>query len=274
MPARPGSWLVLATITATFAGCGEGLLGEDGLSELTGFDEFDAPTSPAWMVRWMLEGDVHDGPPQSVETEQVYMRYEAEEEDAWYEYMDYLEVIAPAIDTPPEEAIRHVGEYSFAVGVPMLLDDLDGDGVHRAPSGDEYDELWGVSTESVLLYVDGSLDQIASVQPIGMEILSDECECILEIEQGLNYTMVEFDVLNLWWELEELQQEEDGWDDGELRVLWPDHPNVQNSDHEGAFTVEGAGRVEDWFHGGVESFLGPAWWTWFHDEPGEGGEER
>jgi len=274
MPTRPGTCLVLAAISATFTGCGEGLLGEEGLDDLTGFDELEAPISPAWVVRWMLEEDVHDGPAQLVEAEQVYMQFEAEEEDAWYEYMDFLEVIAPTLDAPPQQAIREVGDYAFAVGVPMLLDDLDGDGVYGVPEGEEHDELWGVSTESVLLYVDGDLDRMASVQPVGLAVLSEECDCTIEIQPGLNTTRVEFDVLGWWQEIDEIDDGEDGWEDPDLKVLWPDHPYVSLTDHEGAFAVESAWQVEEWFHGGIQAYLGPAWWAWFHDEPGVDEEER
>jgi hypothetical protein len=108
------------------------------------------------------------------EDDDVFMLYEAEDDDTYYEYVDFLEVLAPAISSPPADAIRHSDAHAYAVGVPMLLDDLDGDGEHQPPSGVDRAELWGVSSDSVLLYVDGDLGAMAAEQPVGLAILASD----------------------------------------------------------------------------------------------------
>jgi len=252
---------------AALAGCGEGLLGEDGLEDLTGHDELDLPGAPAWVVRWMLDDDFTDGDPIELGHGDLFVNYE-DEEEIEFEYVDFLEVRLPAVSSPPEAAIRPAGEdTSFAVGVPMLMNDLDEDGAWQVPGEEEAGDLWGVSATSAFLFVEGNLEELARTQPVGLEMMSDECECFLSIEQGLQYTLIELDVLNLWWELSEVEDDgEDGELEEGLRVLWPDHPSVLTSDHEESFVVLSIDALEDWFEGGIEAFTGPAWWTWFRDE--------
>ncbi len=260
---------LLPLLALLLGGCGEGLLGEEGLEELTGWNDVDLPTAPAWSVRWMLADGWVDGDPVKVDSEDVYMLYEEEAEDTWYEYVDYLEVTAPEVALPPADAIRTAEAFTFAVGLPLLLDDRDADGDWTPPDHEEWNELWGASAMSAFLYADGDLDHLGDSLPVGLDMMSDECECVLEIEEGTQLTMIEIDVLGQWWDLvegEEEDEEGDEDDEWDMTVLWPDHETVLTTDHEGALAVDAVEGLDEWFDGGIEALLGEAWWTWF---PGE-----
>ena len=264
-------WLPAMALALVLPGCGEGLLGMEHLPELTGFDDLDIPESPAWVIRWMMEEAWVDGEPLPVFEEDMYFEWEEDDEDTWYHYVDFMEVLAPDLVEPPGEAIRgHGAEYLYAVGLPMLLDDHDHDGFYQPPVPDDPGDLWGATPYSALLWVDGNLDLFADSQPVGMEMFSDECECAFNIEWGLQNVFVEFDVLNLWWELEAIQEEmgEEVWHN-EMRVLWPDDPHVLSTDHERSFQVQSTRELDEWFVGGSAAYTSEAWWAWFHDPEGE-----
>jgi hypothetical protein len=259
-------WLSAAALSLTVPGCGEGLISMENLDDLTGFEEMEMPEAPAWVVRWMLEDDWIDGEAWPVWEEDLYVEF-YEGDDTSYTYLDFIEVLAPELGEPPPEAIRgHGSEYLFALGVPMLLEDRDFDGAYHPPVPGDLEDLWGAAPFSALLWVDGNLEVFVDQQPVGLEMYSADCDCGFSLEHGLQRVMVEPDLLGLWWELDEIQDgmTDDEWY-AEMRVLWPDDPQVLSTDHERAFLVENAVEMEEWFTGGAPSFTSEAWWAWFHD---------
>ena len=263
--------LGIALLAVGLVGCGDGLLGEDGIGSLTGHDDLQLPREPAWMVRWILEDGTVDGPIMEADPEEVFPSY-SESEGTWYNYLNYVEVTTPAVSTPPPGAIRAGPHYSFALGIPLLLDDLDGDGDHIPPTEVEPGELWGVTPESAYLYIEGDLDRFVDEQPVVPEAWYDKEDEPLFLDDGLNHVWVNLDLLGSWDWVEEWFEEE--WEDeGEepeegpedLDLLAPDHPHVITSDHDEAFRVAVARIVDSSFHGGVQAFIGEAWFAWFRD---------
>ncbi len=270
-PALPAITLGLALLAPVVAGCGDGLLGEDGIESLTGFDDLSLPQEPAWVVRWILEDDLVDGPAMEIDLDEVFPSY-SESEGTWYNYINYVEVSTPPLTAPPPEALRSGPDYSFALGIPMLLDDLDGDGDHDTPTEEEPGELWGVTPESAYLYIEGDIDRFVDEQPVVPERWYEKEEEPLFLSEGLNHTWVNLELLGSWDWVEEWfdeEWEEDDWemDEGpeDLDLLAPDHPDVITTDHDEAFRVAVAQVVDSSFHGGVRAFLGEAWTAWFWD---------
>ncbi len=263
-------------------GCGDGLLGADGIGSLTGYDDLQLPQDPAWMVRWILEEETVDGPVMGADGDEVYPSY-SEDDDTWYNYLNYVEVEAPDLSAPPPAAIRVGPHYSFAVGIPLLLDDLDGDGDHQAPTEEDPGELWGVTPESAYLFLEGDIDRFWDEQPVVPERWSDEHEFAFHLEEGTHNVWVNLELLNAWDWVEEWFEEWEEWEedpDGDpdegpedLDLLAPDDPDVLTTDHEGAFRVALARIVDSNFHGGVQAFLGEAWYAWFWDPDEEDEDE-
>lgn len=306
---RPGRWqaaaLVFALALPWLPGCGDGLLGADGVRNLVGLDELNLPTQPAWRIRWMLDEDFVDGPPHEVAPEAVFLDY-TDDEDTWFHYVNYLEVEKPGLTTPPAEAIRDFGSWSFAVGVPMLLDDVDANGDWVTPSDTDPEELWGATPESAFFYFNGDLGQLMEWLPVEPWGESWNCDCPIEIHEGLQPVQINHGALADWewrqeWEdLEEWEQacleqqeafdacveefdpespecEEEMWALDECMqqwewgwftpVLFPDHIDIDSTFRPGALRVEAALTLDN-FPGGVRAFLSEAWWAWFSDPKG------
>ena len=295
--------LALALALPALPGCGDGLLGDDGIKSLVGLDGLNVPTAPAWCIRWILDEDYQDGPEHEVALESMFLDYAADE-DTWYHYVNYIEVEQPVIASPPPGAIRDFGTWSFALGVPMLLDDAVGDGVWVAPD-EQPEELWGVTPESALFYFSGDMDLAMQYLPVNFWGGPLEDEGIVEIHDGLQNVWVDPGPLSDWpwraewndfgeWEQEchdlEMQhmacEEQFGpgapeceelmmamqecWEGlGEFPhqfVIHPDHPSVFTTFHDGTFRVEtGQSVAGSGFEGGVRAFLTEAWWAWFPD---------
>ncbi len=294
--------LALALALPWLPGCGDGLLGEDGLGDLVGLDDLNLPVRPAWRIRWMLHEDYVDGPEHEVAAEAMFLDY-AEDDDTWYHYVNYLEVEMPDLQAPPPEAVRDYGAWTLAVGVPMLLDDADGDGAWDAPD-DAPEELWGVTPESAFLSFTGDLGLLEQYMPVMPWGGPWEGEYEGSVHEGLQNVWVDPGPLSDWrwrdewndfeeWEQECLDLEaelEACWDDhgpdapecvelqvavdecwgglGEFPlqyVLFPDHPDVGTTFHPGAFRVETAQSLDGAFDGGVRAFFSEAWWAWFPD---------
>ena len=273
-----GALAAIFALATLAPGCGDGLLGEDGIRALTGHDDLQLPVDPAWLVRWMRDGEYVDSFHEAY-PDQVFPSY-AESEGTWYNYLNYVEVDAPDVHAPPPEAIRSGPHYSYAVGVPLLLDDVDGDGDHVPPTEHDPGELWGVTPESAFLFVEGDLDAFWAEQPVSLHAelwWEDEHAEPLVIEEGTQKVWVDMDLLASWdwfeeW-FEEWEEQGEPPPEGpmEMALLVPDDPDVLSSDHEGAFLVAVARIVDSSFPGGVGAFLGEAWYTWFHDP--EGGDD-
>ncbi len=252
-------------------GCGDGLLGADGVQSLTGLDDLELPQEPAWMMRWMLDEETFDGPLMELDVDDVFVEF-LDDTDTWYHYQNYLEVTAPDLSAPPDDAIR--GEptdaYRYAIGLPMLLDDNDGDGEHEPPDEDGPGELWGVAMETAYLFVEGDLAVFFDQQPVAEEEWSEDCDCSVEIEDGLQNVWVNLDVLSSydWWMDEDMGEDdwEEEWEeDWDEPILWPDLDDVNSSDHSGALLVESGADVETGFPGGLADYFSWAWYFWFQD---------
>lgn len=265
--ARPTRGLLVAALALHLPGCGDGLIGMEQLDDLTGFEALDLPENPVWMVRWMMQDGWIDSEPYPIADEHIFVEFE-QDEDTEYHYVDYMEVLAPEVGEPPDEAIRgHGSEYLFALGIPLVLEDFDWDGNHDPPMPPEDPaDLWGATPFSALLWVDGDLEAFADQQPVGLEMYNPDCDCGFSLHHGTQNVRVEFDVLNMWWEIEAIQSEPENeeWF-AELRVLWPDDPHVLSTDHERAYMVQSGPEMDEWFVGGAMAFTAEAWFAWFRD---------
>lgn len=140
----------LTALVAALAGCGDSLLGSEGLGSL---GDYAGPQRPAWELRWFRgdrQGFTAPCDLEVLDSGQVAL-------DALpYGFVDAPE---PTVDAPAVWIDE--GDYRYALALVLLVELPRNTGARRLSTATSpLAGVWGAATYHVLLWADGDLDAL------------------------------------------------------------------------------------------------------------------
>lgn len=146
-----------APLFALLAGCGDSLLGQQGLAEL---QAFTAPERPAWELRW-YRGDglgfTAACALEAIDPEEVLV-------DALP--FGFVDAPEPRVETPP--VFVEGGAWRYAIALSVMVERPSEAATERlSTEADPLNGVWGAATEQVLLFAEGDLGAVADALSLG-----------------------------------------------------------------------------------------------------------